>query len=152
LLGDGVLTLSEGIPDSENLQNRWLATEREDARRSWLLSAAEALAGLHGAGYSHGDCKWSNLLISGSQCYLVDLDAARRSARAGRYQARDLARFTLNAEEESLAQAEYDLFFETYCAGLGLSRDRIITPMLPQLRKLRGRHRSRYGKRGQPLW
>ena len=60
-----------------------------------------SLAALHGAGYSHGDCKWHNFMIVQDTCYLVDLERARRGA-GERGRARDVGRFAVAAEEYGL--------------------------------------------------
>jgi hypothetical protein len=103
------------------------------------------------AGFAHGDCKWSNWLWAQGQLYLVDLDAVCQAAAGDRRQARDLARFTLNAEELSLQPALYDLFLEGYLSVTGLSRDMLMPPMLVELQGLRQRHLQRYGESGQRL-
>ena len=150
-LPDGVLTLTDGIAEGEDLQRKWDRVDQAAERPLWLSVAAQSLARLHLAGYSHGDCKWSNLLINGDQLYLVDLDAVRKTAPGSRRQARDLARFTLNAEEMALERDQYDQFLERYFSMLSLPRDPFTARMLPELRKLRERHRGRYGERGREL-
>jgi hypothetical protein len=151
-VGDGVLTLSEGLPDSQDLQLRWGTATEPAARRQLMSTAAESLAQLHLRAYSHGDCKWSNLVCRGEQLYLVDLDAVRRSRPGSRRQARDLARFTLNAEELAVDSGVYAVFLEAYFSALEIPREGIIAQMLPELHKLRHRHRGRYGERGHALW
>jgi hypothetical protein len=84
--------------------------------------------------------------------YLVDLDAARPANVGSRHQARDLARWTLNAEELSVEAGEYRVFLDRYFAALGIPREAIIARMLPQLYRLRERHRRQYGKTGRALW
>ena len=147
----GLLTLAEGLVAAEDMQTRW-SSASDAVRRELMSAAAIAMARLHLAGYCHGDCKWSNLLCMDGQVYLVDLDAVRSAPVGGRRQLRDLARFTLNAEELAADSGHYAYFFDVYLAQLGLARDVISSGMLPQLHKLRERHRKQYGSSGQRLW
>ena len=105
---------------------------------------------MHGAGFSHGDTKWSNLLWDGSTVTLVDLDAVRRSADRSR-RARDLARFTLNAEEMNVPASLYDHFLESYQLATGENRAKLEKMTLRALHGLRRRHLKRYGPRGHRL-
>ena len=49
-------------------------------------------------------------------------------------------------------ESEYEQFLERYFSALTLPRDAFIARMLPELRKLRERHRGRYGERGRELY
>ena len=81
----------------------------------------------------------------------VDLDGvAKTGIRSGK-QSRDLARFTLNAEELEIGLPLYDFFFESYLQVVNESRDEAVERMGPFLYSLRARHLSRYGPRGQRL-
>ncbi len=122
-----------------------------DKFRQVLLGAGESVARLHRAGYAHGDCKWNNLLWTGQQCYLVDLDGAGKASIGSAKQARDLARFTLNAEELAIGPELYEHFLESYLQGVSVSRSVVIDQMMPVLRMLRDRHLAKYGERGQRL-
>lgn len=148
---EGLLTLAEGFAAAEDMQSRW-PDASETARRDLMSAAAISMAQLHLAGYCHGDCKWSNLLCMDTQVYLVDLDAVHSASMGGRRQLRDLARFTLNAEELAVDSGDYAVFVDTYISRLGVPRDVISSRMLPQLDKLRERHRRQYGITGQRLW
>ena len=152
LVPGGMLLLTEGISGGRNLNDLWREQLPGDTSRQLLQSAGESIAQLHRAGFAHGDCKWSNLLWSGQQLFLVDLDAACKALYPGTKQARDLARFTLNAEELGVTTQLYEHFLGSYLRGFGGSRKEAIERMLPILRKLRGRHVARYGQCGQPLF
>jgi len=147
----GMLLLCSAIEQAENLQVLWPRVDSCATREQILDRAAQLLARLHSAGFAHGDCKWSNWLWAQGQLYLVDLDAVRQAAAGDRRQARDLARFTLNAEELSLQPALYDLFLEGYLSAMGLSREVLMPPMLVELQRLRQRHLQHYGEPGQRL-
>jgi 3-deoxy-D-manno-octulosonic acid kinase len=116
-----------------------------------LAALASLLGRLHGAGYAHGDCKWSNLLYARKQWYLVDLDSVSGCQRGSSKQARDIARFTLNAEEQALPRERFDHFLETYLEATGWSRESLLPAVSPFLEKFRRRHRMRYGARGHHL-
>jgi tRNA A-37 threonylcarbamoyl transferase component Bud32 len=151
LVSEGILLLTEGVPDGRNLNDLWNEQPAADEFRELMRGAGESVARLHRAGYAHGDCKWSNLLWTGRQCYLVDLDGASKTPIGSAKQARDLARFTLNAEELNIGPELYELFLESYLQGVGESRQAMIVRMMPILRVLRERHVARYGERGQRL-
>ena len=151
-VGDGVLTLAQGLPGGEDLQRRWSTVPEPALRRELMSAAAESLARLHREAYGHGDCKWNNLLWHDGRVYLVDLDAVRPARPGSRRQARDLARFTLNAEELAVAPEDYQVFLEAYFSSLGIPREQPLARMLPELDKLRARHRRRYGEFGRALW
>jgi tRNA A-37 threonylcarbamoyl transferase component Bud32 len=148
----GMLLLAEAITGSDNLHDVWRQRSADEEAVRWLRSAGEAIARLHLAGYAHGDCKWHNLLWTRERVYLVDLDGAGTAASGGASQARDLARFTLNAEELTVSPALYEQFLQAYLQHVGGSRDAVVNRMLPILGKLRDRHLARYGERGQRLF
>jgi len=147
----GMLLLCSAIEQAENLQMLWPRVDSCATREQILDRAAQLLAQLHSAGFAHGDCKWSNWLWAQGQLYLVDLDAVCQAAAGDRRQARDLARFTLNAEELSLQPALYNLFLEGYLSAMGLSREVLMPHMLVELQRLRQRHLQHYGEPGQRL-
>jgi tRNA A-37 threonylcarbamoyl transferase component Bud32 len=147
----GMMLLTEGLPGSTDLRSCWLATTEQDDRRRLMLLAADLLARLHRAGFAHGDCKWSNLLLQGDQVLLVDLEAVRQCGpdRAG--VARDLARFTVNAEDLALDPKHYDAFLARYGELMERPRDTLLEDMSVPLKRLRGRHLKKYGQRGHSL-
>ena len=147
----GMLLLSEGIPDANSLQSLWLNAADGAFPAQLLTAAGTMLASWHVAGYAHGDCKWSNVLCADGQVVLIDLDAAHAAPPGAARQSRDLARFTLNAEEMGLDADLYAGFMDSYCRVLGTGRQETQRRMLPALEKLRARHLARYGKRGRPL-
>jgi len=151
LVSGGMLLLTEGLAGGGNLNDLWREQPVQDKFRQLMHSAGESVAHLHRAGYAHGDCKWSNLLWTGNRCYLVDLDGVGKASIGSAKQARDLARFTLNAEELNIGPELYELFLESYLQGVGESRQAMIVRMMPILRVLRERHVVKYGERGQRL-
>ena len=149
---EGMLLLTQGLAGSRNLNEIWREQGEPQEPAGLLQAAGVAVARLHRGGYAHGDCKWSNLLWDDQQCYLVDLDDTRKAPLAGVRQARDLARFTLNAEELGITAELYALFLGSYLHGTGASRDSVVTAMLPWLETLRQRHSVKYGERGHRLF
>ena len=151
LLPRGMMLLTEGIEQSKDLKALWQS--RVEARQQELLlaNAGATLARLHGAGYSHGDCKWSNWLWSGEEFYLVDLEGVKQASVGGKNQARDLARFTVNAEDLGVSAETFERFLDGYLSGGPRSREDVINAILPTLGQLRKRHEAKYGKRGQRI-
>ncbi|MBT4519151.1 MAG: hypothetical protein HOC23_04030 [Halieaceae bacterium] len=147
----GMMLLTEGISSAENLHTMWLG-ELEQKRAETLLRAAGlTLAKLHSANYAHGDCKWSNLVWSGQQIHLVDLEAVARVRRGSKKLTRDVARFTLNAEELGVAHEQFDQFLGVYLDYMGMRRESLINRVMPVLRMLRARHLIKYGQQGHYL-
>jgi tRNA A-37 threonylcarbamoyl transferase component Bud32 len=152
LVPEGMLLLTEGLQGAGDLQALWRSEPGPGDPGGLMTAAGRALGRFHLAGYAHGDCKWSNLLWYAGHFYLADLEAVRAAPVGGRRQARDLARFTLNAEELSAGEAHYRQFLSSYCEATGTPRAMAIDRLLPDLRRLRARHRARYGERGAPLF
>lgn len=148
-----LLLLTEGLAGGRDLKALWLGQEAVDSpvRGDWLRGAAQSLARLHLAGFAHGDCKWSNLLWSDGEFSLVDLEAVSSSRAGGTGVLRDLARFTLNAEDLAVPQASYEVFVTEYLRRTGSPREALFESVLPMLDRLRARHREKYGERGHPL-
>jgi tRNA A-37 threonylcarbamoyl transferase component Bud32 len=147
----GMLLLAQGIAQASDVHTLWQLGCPGEMQENILRQAAHALARLHQQGFAHGDCKWSNMLWAQEQLYLVDLDAVLAARAGSARQARDLARFTLNAEELALQSALYEKFLQEYLQLMSLSRQDLMRAMLPPLQKLRLRHQLRYGNRGQRL-
>jgi len=151
LVPGGVLLLTEGLRGSRDLKALWQAQSFPGNPAALLETTGRTLAALHRAGFAHGDCKWSNLLLSGDRIYLVDLEAVEEVTTGGRKQARDLARFTVNAEDLGIGEGHYDHFMDAYCKELDIPRETVVDRMMPNLRQLRARHRDKYGERGGTL-
>lgn len=151
LVPEGMMLLTEGIPGSRDLRALWRDQPAPELASLLMQNAAYTLAGLHDAGFAHGDCKWSNLLWRENKFYLVDLEAVRRVKFAGLArlethprQCRDLARFTVDAEELAAGSDLYEMFLASYCAALGCDRNRLVSRVQPELEMLRSRHREKY--------
>ena len=158
LVPEGMLLLTEGMAASRDLRALWQDQPGAEQATVLMHAAAETLAALHGAGFAHGDCKWSNLLWCDGSCYLVDLEAVRDLTpdRSGQLplhprQLRDLARFTVDAEELGVDKTFYELFLASYCAHSGCDRDRLVGAMQAALQTIRDRHWAKYGYPGDAL-
>ncbi len=151
LLGDGLLLATEGMPDAQDLKAVWVQGAPAALRQQMLQAAGETLAALHGAGFAHGDCKWSNLLWEQNRFFLVDLEAVVRCPKGDRRQARDLARFTLNAEDLGVEPRAYQHFLDAYSGCSSISSADLVEQMRGDLTRLRARHREKYGERGARL-
>jgi tRNA A-37 threonylcarbamoyl transferase component Bud32 len=150
-LTGGMLLLTEGLPDSADLRSTWLESEDEEKRGQLMVAAAGALAKLHGAGFTHGDGKWSNFLLQGGKVTLVDLEAVSQCGPDRTGVARDLARFTVNAEDLAVAPNHYETFLAGYSESMQRPRDTLLEDMWVPLKRLRGRHLQKYGVRGHRL-
>lgn len=153
LVPAGMLLLSEAIVGSRDLRALWIAQPSPGQAVQYMLCAGVTLAALHSAGFSHGDCKWSNLLWNGEQFYLVDLDAVRavkpdKAARRPLHarQLRDLARYTIDAEEMGLGPELYGIFLQHYCARAGLDKALLVARIRPAAEVIRQRHKRRDGR------
>ncbi len=150
-LPGGMMLLTQGVSGGVDLKALWRENLTRSRGEELLVAAGRALAKLHAAGFSHGDCKWSNFLWSDRGFFLVDLEGVKKAAPGARRQARDLARFTVNAEDLGVAPESFELFLESYLAGGQGSRDTTVRAIMPPLRHLRRRHRRKYGPRGHPI-
>lgn len=153
----GMLLLTEGLR-GDDLRALWLTGPTEVLASSYMQRVGTALSALHLAGFAHGDCKWSNLLLSGETFYLVDLENVRRVGAARgepstvhARQFQDIARFTADAEALEASAGQYQVFLDSYCAGEQALRGALLEGVRPRLEAIRNRHRSKYGHRHPPL-
>jgi tRNA A-37 threonylcarbamoyl transferase component Bud32 len=148
---DGILLVIEGLTEGSNLLDLWRRPLEENQMVPIMQAAGENLAALHSAGYAHGDCKWSNLFWDGVRVFLVDLDSARKSELRSSAQARDLARFTVNAEQLRIGSRVFEVFLEAYSQRLGDSRRAVVQRMLPVLLQYRKKYLARHDSSAQRL-
>lgn len=151
---EGMLLLTEGMPDGRDLRKLWLEPAEPGRAELFMRCAGDTLAALHLAGFAHGDAKWSNLLWRGEEFVLVDLDAVRRvKADAGALlsiqprQLRDLARFSVDAEELGATPQQYNVFLQRYCERMQCSRELLLSELNPAASAIRRRHAKKYGRR-----
>ena len=149
-VAEGAMVVSSALPQAENLaQCSSQLTPGEQYQ--YLAQAGASLGQLHSSGFSHGDCKWHNLLFSQQRCYFVDLDGVRRARPGSRQQAKDFARFAVNAEEEGVSPEHFAAFVDRYVENADVPRDRFMHSVRTQARHIRARHRERYGLLGTQL-
>jgi tRNA A-37 threonylcarbamoyl transferase component Bud32 len=151
LVPQGMLLLREGLPAGGSLDEAWPRNSGGELVMPIMRAAGETLATLHQAGYAHGDCKWQNLFWDGQRVFLLNLDSAQKGDSGGRDQARDLARFTVSAEQLGIGSTPYEHFLTAYFEGIGSDRREVQERMLPQLSRLRKKHPTRQGPQGQRL-
>lgn len=144
----GVLLVTEGMERARDLKSCW---QDKGSMVPQLSAAAESLASLHRGGFAHGDSKWSNLLWSDNRVYLVDLEAVQACRPGSAAQWRDLARFTVNAEDLALPSADYEAFLASYCQHRDIGRAAVLAAIQQPVKRLRRRHRRKYGERGKRL-
>jgi len=147
----GMLLLTEGLADSADLKSLWQRSGATRDFKCWMAPAGEALAKLHVSGFSHGDCKWSNFQCCDRGVVFVDLEAVRSSPLGTARQSRDLARFTLNAEDMGLPREDYERFLEAYLVQSSQDRDAVLDRLRAPLGALRQKHLGKYGPRGHRL-
>ncbi|CAA0114739.1 Uncharacterised protein [Halioglobus japonicus] len=147
-VSQGTLLVSEGFSEGGNLDELWRQRNSEDGFDAVMRSAGETLAALHSAGYMYGDCRWVNLFWNGQRVYLTDFNDTRKCRVGGVPQARDLARFTANAEELGIGLKLFEQFLGTYMDGVPGTRREIVERMIRPLYRIRGQHMSDgYGQR-----
>lgn len=113
---------------------------------------AQNIASMHISGVSHGDLKWTNILVDkeNNELWFVDLDSAELHGQSPstKAAARDLARFLLSAQEAGIEEAILERFLDQYAHHRELSRAKIDGPIDKILRKLQYRHKKKYGDKG----
>jgi len=125
-------------------------TSRESSGRLDSRGLVEALAreiaALHECGVTHGDLKWSNILVheKDNRLWFVDLDSAKVHTHflGPSKVARDLGRFVLYGFQTETNSAHLNRFLDEYCRRRRLARESIEARMAKVLKKLRKRHRS----------
>lgn len=150
LAPQGLMLLTQAIPQAVDLQTLWERGQASANHSCWEKAGA-SLAKLHKNGFFHGDFKWSNLLLAQSEIYLVDLEAVGELSSFGKRRYRDIARFTLNAEDMGAPAESYRRFLEVYLRATDLEEPEVIQHTLPILNRLRERHIKKYGPRGHLL-
>ncbi|MCB1854631.1 MAG: hypothetical protein H6988_02740 [Pseudomonadales bacterium] len=155
LVPEGMVLLTEALAGGADLRALWLDLPAADDAERLMHGAGAALARLHGAGYAHGDCKWSNLLWCARGMYFVDLEVVRKPRAAGTLplagQLRDLARFIVDAEELGASAPQFEIFMGSYLAGVPCRRERLVSQVRPLLTPIRERHQRRYRQAPRPL-
>ena len=108
---------------------------------------AHYVAALHDSGATHGDLKWTNILVNEkeNQLWLIDLDAS--SIHGGHLGpkriARDLARFILSGLEAGVDGTILARFLGHYTRRRNLRLKDVEGPMMNVLQKLRERHEKK---------
>ncbi|MGQ9427147.1 lipopolysaccharide kinase InaA family protein [Gilvimarinus sp. F26214L] len=93
--------------------------------KALLTQQAGSLLGkLHHFGWVHGDYKFGNLMESGGDIYLLDLESARETTSMSA-RGRDLARFLLNGVELGLAEEDLAAFWVCYRTQWGQGWNRL---------------------------
>jgi tRNA A-37 threonylcarbamoyl transferase component Bud32 len=115
-----------------------------------LKNLGHAIGKMHNLSLTHGDLKWSNILLQdmegAAKPLLVDLDHARFSERlSSDDQAKDLARFMVDVRETGLSPDLSKTFLEAYFDAAGIAdgqRDRFSQQMNRVVRKILERHKE----------
>ena len=140
---------SKALSDCSSLATlAWTSRELSTRLDSGGLveALARGIAALHDCGVTHGDLKWSNILVheKDNRFWFVDLDSAKLHTHfwGPPRVARDLARFVLYGFQTETNNALINRFLDEYCLHRGLARASIEARMAKVLKKLHKRHRS----------
>ena len=147
---DGIVLVTEALTGGNDMQALWEVDALTVDQRCWA-AAGSLLADLHNASYYHGDYKWSNLLWSAGHFILLDLEGVRSIIPGSARHYKDIARFTLNAEDMAAPAENYELFLAAYANKRSLSSSEVVRNTMPYLKQLRSRHQGKYGSRGHVL-
>lgn len=153
LVPRGMILLTEAVSGATDMQTLWergLIDLNCDAHGCWQM-AGTCLGELHKAGFMHGDFKWSNLLFDKSNLFQVDLEAVAALRPGSKKRYRDLARFTLNAEDMGAPKGCYKLFLDAYLNASGQLENTVVAGTMPYLNAMRTHHIKKYGARGHAL-
>jgi RIO kinase 1 len=109
---------------------------------------AHYVAALHESGATHGDLKWTNILVDENEnlLWLIDLDASKihKGHPGPKSIARDLARFVLSGLEAGVDGTILARFLGHYARRRNLKLQDLEGPMLKILQKLRMRHERKH--------
>lgn len=107
-----------------------------------IVRLVEALADFHEAGFSHGDMKWSNIVVLEDGGFrFVDLDHVKKHVigRSERFYFKDLARFLISAVEAGLNENQLIDIIVRYAEYRSLSYSLLIKKIMPQINKISAR-------------
>lgn len=109
---------------------------------------AKAVGDLHDIGVSHGDLKWSNIMIheKHDKPWFVDLDSTKRfrSDIRPKAMARDLSRFVLNGLKVGIDESIIESFLDAYVSHRKLTRKSIDKPMKKVLSHLKKKQQKSF--------
>ncbi len=151
LIRRGLLLLTKGIEASETLYYLYSGGLKDDLASHLMWAAGEEIAQMHLAGYAHGDLRWNNLLWGRDRLYISHLEAAQRAQPQSAPQWRDIARFTVDAEELGLDEWYFEQFLEAYTRRAEIDKDSVVEHVEGPLKRLRNKHWARFGTYPQRL-
>ena len=140
-----VYFVSEALIHSRTLKQT-MSSIKEQFRVSRLLEQLAArIAGMHKAGFYHGDMKWKNIMVNTgfkNTAYFIDLDAAGRlSSPKDKHYALDLSRFCVDIYERLNSQELIRFFILNYARHAGLAYEKIVQDIRPYHRKISAKHK-----------
>ncbi|MDX1802651.1 MAG: lipopolysaccharide kinase InaA family protein [Alcanivorax sp.] len=131
------------IADSFDLHHQ--ASKNNENRKEfieWVMEKCMTIiVAVHQSGWCHGDMKWANFLSSREgEVFIVDFDSARKTKKGGRRQAKDIARFIVNAQEEGASEESLKKFYEKYKECLDFKvKDNLVERYREKIRKRHSR-------------
>ena len=145
LIKRGILLLSKGIEASETLHYLYGGGLNDDLASHIMWAAGDEIAQLHLAGYAHGNLRWNNLLWGRDRFYITHLEQAVRVQPQSSAHWRDLATFTVGAEEVGLDPWYYEQFLAAYMRRIEIDKEDLLARLQGPLGRVRNKHWERYG-------
>lgn len=145
LVRRGLLLLCKGVEASESLYYLYSGGLNDELASHLMWAAGDEIAQMHLAGYAHGDLGWRNLLWGRDRLYITHLEDAHRAQPRSASQWRDLARFTVDAEELGLDPWYFEQFLEAYMRRIDVGKDELLACIEGPLGRARNKHRARHG-------
>ena len=119
---------------------------------SWLAAnqlieyLARSLGKMHNFGFSHGDAKWSNIMVNeaeGTFCW-INLDSVHKQKKQeNRWFFKDVARFAVDIMDSGLSHEWLGLFLKTYAQTRCISSahlEKKIGPFVREISKCQQKH------------
>jgi hypothetical protein len=115
-----------------------------------IEALAVGVADLHNRKVIHRDLKWSNIMVLNrkNKFWFIDLESAKLCwfPPGLANLARDIARFVLNCQEVDINESIIERFLDTYARYRKITRESLDKPVTRVLKKLKEKHRKRYGR------
>jgi tRNA A-37 threonylcarbamoyl transferase component Bud32 len=123
-----------------------LVTDISDDELANILELlAIDLANIHRQGFVHGDTKLSNILVSGSSLYFVDLDSVKKIT--SKYSPeRDVARLLVGLSEVLIDKKFFHVFMSKYCDQASINKSSFLEGVSLIINIFQKRHFKKYGR------
>lgn len=139
LIKRGILLLTKGIEASETLQYLYEGGLNDELASHIMSEAGEEVGRMHLAGFAHGDLRWNNLLWGRDRLYITHLEQAERAHPQSSAQWRDLATFSLGAEDVGLDPWYYEQFLAAYMRRVEIDKEDLLKRLEGPLARVRNK-------------